>query len=291
MLGDHNQLPPVVKNASFSKYSNLDQSMFARLIKLGVPYIQLDKQGRARPEIKNLYGWRYNDLGNLSHVVESNAYQHANPGFLHTFQLINVEDFQGKGESTPSAYFYQNLGEAEYVVALFQYMVLIGYPPEKISILTTYNGQRELIQDIVSQRCGRDTPLAGVRPKAISTVDQYQGQQNDYILLSLVRTKTVGHLRDVRRLVVALSRARLGLYVFCREGVFGRCHELKNAMWQFEENGKGNKLSLIMGETFPSERKTADEIEDKERMFEVQDVSVLGSLVYKLEEDLMADDA
>ncbi len=57
MLGDHNQLPPVVKNASFSKYSNLDQSMFARLIKLGVPYIQLDKQGRARPEIKNLYGY------------------------------------------------------------------------------------------------------------------------------------------------------------------------------------------------------------------------------------------
>ena len=289
MLGDHNQLPPVVKNASFSKYSNLDQSMFARLIKLGVPYIQLDKQGRARPEIKNLYGWRYNDLGDLTHVVESDEYQRANPGFLHTFQLINVDDFQGKGESTPSAYFYQNLGEAEYVVALFQYMVLIGYPPEKISILTTYNGQRELIQDIVSQRCGPDTPLAGVRPKAISTVDQYQGQQNDYILLSLVRTKTVGHLRDVRRLVVALSRARLGLYVFCRQSVFGKCHELKNAMKQFDENDKGNKLSLIMGEAYPSERKVTDEIEDKETIFEVENVSVLGSLVYKLEEQLMAE--
>ena len=82
--------------------------------------------------------WRYNGLGNLTHVVESDDYQRANPGFLHTFQLVNVEDFQGKGESTPSAYFYQNLGEAEYVVALFQYMVLIGYPPEKISILTKY---------------------------------------------------------------------------------------------------------------------------------------------------------
>lgn len=55
LLGDHNQLPPVVKNASFSKYSNLDQSMFARLIRLGVPYIQLDKQGRARPDIMKLY--------------------------------------------------------------------------------------------------------------------------------------------------------------------------------------------------------------------------------------------
>jgi len=36
-------------------------------------------------------------------------------------------------------------------------------------------------------------------PRAIATTDKFQGQQNDYILLSLVRTKTVGHLRDVRR--------------------------------------------------------------------------------------------
>lgn len=41
-------------------------------------------------------------------------------------------------------------------------------------------------------------------------LQRFQGQQNDYILLSLVRTKNVGHLRDIRRLVVAMSRARLG---------------------------------------------------------------------------------
>ena len=34
-----------------------------------------------------------------------------------------------------------------------------------------------------------------------------RGQQNDFILLSLVRTKAVGHIRDVRRLVVAVSRS------------------------------------------------------------------------------------
>lgn len=61
----------------------------------------------------------------------------------------------------------------------------------------------------------------------IATVDKYQGQQNDYILLSLVRTRVVGHLRDVRRLVVAMSRARLGLYVFGRQDLFGNCYELQ----------------------------------------------------------------
>ena len=60
-------------------------------------------------------------------------------------------------------------------------------------------------------------------------MDKYQGQQNDYILLSLVRTKNIGHLRDVRRLVVAMSRARLGLYVFARVNLFKNCFELTPA--------------------------------------------------------------
>lgn len=39
----------------------------------------------------------------------------------------------------------------------------------------------------------------------------------------------MGHLRDVRRLVVALSRARLGLYIFARIDQFASCPELKPA--------------------------------------------------------------
>ena len=214
-------------------------------------------------------------------MTQSQKFQIANPGFANTFQMINVEDFEGKGESTPTAYFYQNIGEAEYVVAVFQYMVLIGYPPSSISIITTYNGQKSLISDVLNQRCGRGTPFRGASPGAISTVDQYQGQQNDIILLSLVRTERVGHLRDIRRLVVAVSRARLGLYVFCRAKLFGECHELKRTLHQFDDKPK--KLQLVLGEQFPSERKVHDEI-PSERVFEVENVSHLGSIVHSMQE-------
>ena len=64
----------------------------------------------------------------------------------------NYNFFSGVGESTPSPFFYQNLAEAEFVVATFMYMRLIGYPAEKISILTTYNGQKHLIRDVVNAR-------------------------------------------------------------------------------------------------------------------------------------------
>ncbi len=46
LIGDHHQLPPVVKNMAFQKYSHLDQSLFTRFIRLGTPYIQLNAQVR-----------------------------------------------------------------------------------------------------------------------------------------------------------------------------------------------------------------------------------------------------
>lgn len=223
----------------------------------------------------------------MSHVTERPDFKLANPGFAHAFQLVNVDDFEDQGESTPTPFYYQNLGEAEYVVALFQYMVLIGYAPEKISILTTYNGQKELITDILRQRCGVGTPLAGVTPKAVSTVDQYQGQQNDIILLSLVRTKTVGHLRDIRRLVVSVSRARLGLYVFCRKNIFGQSHELKNTMEQFLE--RPTKLQLVLGEAVSEDfTRKVDGVVSDDKIFTVEDVSHLGSIVHSMQEDVLA---
>ncbi|MFN3520510.1 MAG: hypothetical protein ACK4YT_13780 [Sphingomonas sp.] len=46
LIGDHHQLPPVVKNMAFQKYGRLDQSLFARFVRLGTPAIELDAQVR-----------------------------------------------------------------------------------------------------------------------------------------------------------------------------------------------------------------------------------------------------
>lgn len=250
MIGDHHQLPPVIKNMSFQKYSNMEQSLFTRLVRLGVPTVDLDAQGRARPSICDLYKWRYKNLGNLGHVERGLEYKLANPGFQYEFQFINVEDFNGVGESEPSPYFYQNLAEAEYCVAVYMYMRIIGYPADKISILTTYNGQKHLIRDVINARCAGNSIIG--KPHKVATVDKYQGQQNDYILLSLVRTKSVGHIRDVRRLIVALSRARLGLYIFGRASLFFNCFELRMAMEQMQT--RPLFLHLYPNERYPTQR-------------------------------------
>jgi intron-binding protein aquarius len=257
LIGDHRQLPPVVASAALRKHSHFDQSMFARLVRLGVPTTVLDAQGRARPSLARLFDWRYDGLRTLpaleqAAAVAGSPYALANAGLSHVMQFIDVPDYEGHGETAPVAHFFQNLGEAEYVVALYQYLRLLGHPAQSITLLTTYNGQKQLLNDVVNARCGK----LG-RPAKISTVDKYQGQQNDIVLLSLVRTKSVGHLRDVRRLIVALSRARLGLYVFGRASLFGECAELKPALSQLLS--KPTKLELVRNERFGAVTRAAND--------------------------------
>jgi intron-binding protein aquarius len=73
------------------------------------------------------------------------------------------------------------------------------------------------------------------------------------VILSLVRTKNIGYLREIRRWIVALSRARLGLYVVGRRSLFESCAELEETWTKLVANG--DQLELVSGEMWPTQRK------------------------------------
>jgi intron-binding protein aquarius len=73
------------------------------------------------------------------------------------------------------------------------------------------------------------------------------------VILSLVRTKNIGYLREIRRWIVALSRARLGLYVVGRRSLFQSCAELEQTWTKLVANG--DQLELVSGEMWPTQRK------------------------------------
>lgn len=241
LSGDHFQLPPVVNNHSLLKYANMQQSLFHRLIRLETPHIILNQQGRCRPEIADLFTHFYPiTIENIDLALDLPEFSSRNRCFQHNVQFV---DCKGT-ESTPIAHFYQNLEEAEFVVATYIYMRLSGYPSESIVIMCAYNGQKALVEDIVKKKCSWNPKLKA--PKAIATIDKFQGRQSDYVLLSLVRTERPGHLRDPRRMLVALSRARLGLYVFGNWDIFSGCRQLM----PFAEKLKHlpRELKLVPGE-------------------------------------------
>jgi intron-binding protein aquarius len=83
------------------------------------------------------------------------------------------------------------------------------------------------------------------------------------VILSLTRTSRVGYLRDVRRLTVALSRARLGLYILGRREVFESCFELRQAFEVLFR--RPDKLVLVTGELWPSQRAGGEDEGKKKR--------------------------
>lgn len=113
------------------------------------------------------------------------------------------------------------------------------------------------------------------------------------MILSLTRTRTVGYLRDVRRLTVALSRARLGLYILGRREVFESCYELKPAFDLLFQ--RPDKLMLAPGEMFPTSRLLDDEVQGTP----MEGVEHLGQYVYEMTqaklkamgEDILVEDA
>ena len=96
------------------------------------------------------------------------------------------------------------------------------------------------------------------------------------MILSLTRTKRVGYLRDVRRLTVALSRARLGLYILGRRDVFETCYELKEAFDRLLT--RPDRLMLVPGELFPTSRGLNDETMGTE----MTGVEHLGKYIYEM---------
>lgn len=113
----------------------------------------------------------------------------------------------------------------------------------------------------------------------VTTIDSYQGQYNDYVLVSLVRTTKLGYLADIRRrLISAMSRAKLGLYVFYRKELFQDCIELSPL---FRELPSNSKLQLVKHESFYTHRSSNDSI-SAENILEIDDVTAMGLKVYEM---------
>lgn len=211
LVGDHQQLQAQCNIPELSKEPyNLSVSLFERLVNNGLEYTMLDRQRRMVPEIREILKGFYPDLKDHHSVQDRLVNRPPVPGMatnLFWFQ----HRFPEKRDDSMSRY---NVTEAMMIAKFANYLILNGVDPAKITVLTFYNGQRKRIISELKQL--PDVARYG-RFQNVYTVDSYQGEENDIILLSLVRSNaelSVGFLENKNRAVVSLSRARRGLYIF-----------------------------------------------------------------------------
>ena len=209
LIGDHKQLRPKPTDYRFGKSHKLDISLFERLVTNNMPHVTLTLQHRMRPEIAQIVSDHvYNKK--LKDHEKTKRYENVR-GVKHNIYFINHD----KEESIedPDIKSHSNEHEASFIACLCKYLLHQGYRPDQISVVTSYKSQEEEIRSkLVSKGINIEKESDHV---TINTIDDYQGEENDIILLSLVRSnkrKMIGFINEQNRACVALSRARQGFY-------------------------------------------------------------------------------
>ena len=216
LIGDHKQLKPNPEVFDLATKYNLELSLFQRMVNNGMECHTLEIQHRMRPEISKLLRHIYPNLQDHHSVMNYPNIM----GVSRNIMFINHHEKEISSEHTKSK---SNIHEAQFIKGLCMYFLQQGYKPSQITVLTGYTGQLLQLKNIMPK-----SDFEGVR---ITAVDNYQGEENDIILLSLVRSNSdgsIGFLRTENRICVALSRAKHGLFVI---GNFDMLEE-KSSMWK-----------------------------------------------------------
>ncbi|RVX14507.1 Regulator of nonsense transcripts 1-like [Vitis vinifera] len=214
LVGDHCQLGPVIMCKKAAR-AGLAQSLFERLVLLGVKPIRLQVQYRMHPSLSEFPSNSFYE-GTLQNGVTINERQSS--GIDFPWPVPNRPMFfyvqMGQEEISASGTSYLNRTEAANVEKIVTTFLRSGVVPSQIGVITPYEGQRAYIVNYMSRNGALRQQL--YKEIEVASVDSFQGREKDYIILSCVRSNEhqgIGFLNDPRRLNVALTRARYGIVI------------------------------------------------------------------------------
>lgn len=216
LAGDHCQLPPTVKDPQALR-AGLGYTLMQAIVKNRPETVSLLKvQYRMNDEIMRFSSdWFYGGMLESAPEVKYRSIL----DFDTPIEWINTEGMDCNEEFVGENYGRINKPEAELSIAqLKSYILKIGkerFLEEKIDVglISPYKAQVQYLRQLIR----KDNFFKPYRSAiTINTVDGFQGQERDVILISLVRANEegqIGFLNDLRRMNVAITRARMKLII------------------------------------------------------------------------------
>ena len=216
LAGDHCQLPPTVKNPEALR-AGLGHTLMQAIVKNKPEVVSLLKvQYRMNDEIMRFSSdWFYGGMLQSAPEVKYRSIL----DFDTPIEWVNTEGMDCNEEFVGENYGRINKPEAELSIGqLKEYITKIGrerFLEERIDVglISPYKAQVQYLRQLVR----KDAFFKPYRSLiTINTVDGFQGQERDVILISLVRANEdgqIGFLNDLRRMNVAITRARMKLII------------------------------------------------------------------------------
>ena len=216
LAGDHCQLPPTVKSIMALK-GGLGKTLMERIVENKPETVTLLKmQYRMNEQIMKFSSeWFYHGMVESAPTVSHRGILDYDTPMM----WIDTAECDGKEEFVGENFGRINRAEAELTLqTLQQYLEKIGKQrileeSIDVGIISPYRAQVQLLRKELRKR-------EFFRPYrhllTVNTVDGFQGQERDIILISLVRSNDggdIGFLRDLRRMNVAITRARMKLII------------------------------------------------------------------------------
>lgn len=229
LVGDHQQLGPVILNSKAAA-AGLRQSLFERLIFIGHTPVRLQVQYRMNPCLSefpsNMFydGSLQNGITKEDRAIHNTSIQWPMPDTPMMFWSVF-----GREEISASGTSYLNRIEAMNTEKIVTKLFNDGVQPHQIGIITPYEGQRVYISQYMQLNGSLEKER--YRQIEILSIDAFQGREKDYIILSCVRANNnqlIGFLKDPRRLNVALTRAKYGLFILGNPKTLN-----KNKLWNY----------------------------------------------------------
>ncbi len=207
LAGDHQQLPPTIKSTNRA----LENTLFQKLIaKYPEASIMLETQYRSNEKIMAFSSAYF--YGEKLLAAESVKNSLLTP---HTLPIQFIDTAGSGFEEKEDGSSYTNTGEATYLLRYINGFLSKNEIKSNctISIISPYRSQIQLIDSLLNGYTELEKRKEYVQA---NSVDSFQGQESDIVLISLVRSNTkaeIGFLADIRRMNVALTRAKTKLVV------------------------------------------------------------------------------
>lgn len=257
LVGDPQQLPPTVLSQTATKMG-YNRSLFVRLQDSMPDRIHLlSIQYRMHPEISRLpsvlfYERKLQDGPDMAVKTRRPWHDDSNLGVYRLF------DIRGNEEQADLGYSQYNLAEVKAALELYKRLSATLRTPTEVTIgiISMYRAQLTKLRDAFIARYGREI-LSKVD---FNTVDGFQGQEKDVIILSCVRAgpnvSSIGFLSDARRINVAITRCRSSLFILGDAATLRRSDQLWSKIIE-DANSRGSLLQVHDGDP-PGSRFSTD---------------------------------
>ena len=245
LAGDHCQLPPTVKSIAALK-AGLGITLMERIVQQHPEAVTLLRiQYRMNDDIMRFSSnYFYNGQVESAPEVRFRSILDLDTPITwidtSQFDLPDDSNITFKEQFVGENFGRVNPAEAEVtLMALQHYFERIGKQrllDERIDVgvISPYRAQVQLLRRMLMKR-EYFKPFR--RLISINTVDGFQGQERDVIVISLVRSNDdgqIGFLRDLRRMNVAITRARMKLIILGDKSTLTR-HPFYRQLWQYIE--------------------------------------------------------